>query len=144
MSPQDPTFNRGVWKKLENAIRVLNNKKNILETYVISGPLFMFDTEIKVIESTKNEGVTLPIPHSYFKSILTENHRGTLHIWSFIMPNEAINLEDEKFKNGVLEAFQVPTSKIEKISGLFLWESLLGTKITKDKNKIRKIWKYKL
>ena len=34
------------------------------------------------------------------------------------------------------------TSKIEKISGLFLWESLVGTKVTRDKNKIRKIWKY--
>lgn len=135
MSPQNPSFNRGVWKKLENAVRTLSDKKNILETYVISGPLFLFDTEIKVIASTKNDGVTLPIPHAYFKSILTENHRGTLHIWSFIIPNKE-TAED-------LESFQVTTNKIEKISGLFLWEGLIGTKITNDKNKIRKIWKYK-
>ncbi|WP_405566102.1 DNA/RNA non-specific endonuclease [Polaribacter sp. Asnod6-C07] len=135
MTPQVPSFNKGIWKRLENAVRVLDSQKNILETYVISGPLFLFDTEVKVIDSKKAEGVTLPIPHSYFKSILTENHRGTLHIWSFIIPNEATD-ED-------LETFQVPTSKIEKISGLFLWESLLGTKITRDKNKIKKIWKYK-
>mgnify|MGYP006001400517 CR=1 FL=1 len=96
--------------------------------------MFLFDTEIKVIEATKEDGVTLPIPHAYFKSILTENHRGTLHLWSFIIPNEDT---DKK-----LEDFQVPTSKIEKISGLFLWEGLVGTKVTRDKNKIRKIWKY--
>ncbi|KGL63793.1 DNA/RNA non-specific endonuclease [Polaribacter sp. Hel1_85] len=134
MSPQNPKFNRGIWKKLEAAIRTLNSKKNILETYVISGPLFMFDTEVKVVASKKETGVTLPIPHSYFKSILTENHRGALHLWSFIIPNEET---DEK-----LETFQVATSKIEKISGLFLWESLVGTKVTRDKNKVRKIWKY--
>jgi endonuclease G len=135
MSPQDPSFNRGIWKKLESAIRTLNEKKNILETYVISGPLFMFDKEIKVIGSKKEDGVTLPIPHSYFKSILTENHRGALHMWSFIIPNEETDKE--------LEEFQVATSKIEKISGLFLWESLVGTKITRDKNKLRRIWNYK-
>lgn len=135
MTPQVPSFNKGIWKRLENAVRVLDSNKNILETYVISGPLFLFDTEVKVIESKKETGVTLPIPHSYFKSILTENHRGTLHIWSFIIPNKATD-ED-------LETFQVPTSKIEKISGLFLWEGLLGTKIMRDKNKIKKIWKYK-
>ncbi|PQJ80862.1 DNA/RNA non-specific endonuclease [Polaribacter porphyrae] len=142
MSPQNPSFNKGVWKRLENAVRVLNETKNILETYVISGPLFLFDQEVKVIESKKEEGVTLPIPHAYFKSVLTENHRGTLRIWSFIIPNEPIDLDDPKFEDGVLEHFQVATTKIEKISGLFLWESLVGTKITRDKKKIRKMWKY--
>ena len=142
MSPQVPSFNKGIWKRLENAVRVLNNQKRILETYVISGPLFLFDKEVKMIESTKEDGVTLPIPHAYFKSILTENHRGTLHMWSFIIPNEKIDLKDEKFKDGVLEVFQVPTTKIEKISGLFLWQNLVGTKIMRDKKKIKKMWKY--
>lgn len=141
-SPQNPSFNKGVWKRLENAVRKLNDKKNILETYVISGPLFYFDQEVKMLNSERENGVTLPIPHAYFKSILTENNRGTLHIWSFIIPNEKIDITEDRFKNGILEVFQVPTSKIEKISGLFLWESLLGTKITRDKSKIKKMWKY--
>ncbi len=79
-----------------------------------------------------DNGVTLPIPHAYFKSILTENNRGALHMWSFIMPNEA---SDEP-----LEKFLVPATKIEKLSGLFLWERLVGTKIKREKSRIRKMW----
>lgn len=132
MSPQEPQFNRNIWKKLEEAVRKLNLKKEIFETYVMSGPLFFFDTEVIMMKSTKNEGVTLPIPHAYFKSILTENNRGKLHMWSFIIPNEA--------SNKPLEEFLVETAKVEKISGLFLWKQLVGTKIKREKNRIRKMW----
>ncbi|PCJ63924.1 MAG: DNA/RNA endonuclease G [Bacteroidetes bacterium] len=134
MSPQAPELNRRVWKELEGAVRKLNEGKKILETYVVCGPLFYFDTEVIMMGSEKKDGVTLPIPHAYFKSILTENNRGALHMWSFIIPNEATDKE--------IKDFQVKTSKIEKISGLFLWENLVGTKMRSEKNRIRKIWKH--
>ena len=133
MSPQKPKFNRGIWKKLEDAVRVLDAQKKVLETYVISGPIFNFDMEVVKMESTTENGVTLPIPHAYFKSVLTENNRGALHMWSFIIPNEESDLP--------LEEFQVKTVKIEQYSGLFLWESLGGTKIKREKGRIRKLWK---
>jgi len=133
MSPQEPEFNRQIWKKLESAVRKLNSQAKILETFVISGPIFYFDTEIKTIGSTDEDGVSLPIPHAYFKSILTENNRGALHMWSFIIPND----KSQK----PLEEFQVSTTKVEKYSGLFLWERLVGTKISREKSRIRKIWK---
>ena len=133
MVPQHPDFNRRIWKKLEAAVRLLDADPKVLETYVISGPIFNFNTEVKTIGSTDTNGVSLPIPHAFFKSILTENNRGTLHMWSFIIPNEASNLG--------LDEFLVPTTKVEQYSGLFLWERLVGTKIAREKKRVRKLWK---
>lgn len=133
MSPQKPKFNRNIWKKLEQAIRQLDARKKILETYVICGPIFYFDTDVSIIGAEDNNAVTLPIPHAYFKSVLTENDKGALHMWSFIMPNEP--------SNKPLDEFLVPTTKVEKLSGLFLWERLVGTKIRREKNRIRRMWK---
>ena len=132
MSPQAPNFNRKIWKQLEAEIRRLNDKKSIFETYVICGPVFDFDKPVKNIGTSDGNGVSIPIPHSYFKSILTENSRGTLHMWSFIIPNKGTSKP--------LSDFQVTTAQVEKYAGIQLWQSLLGTKMNKEKNKIRKMW----
>lgn len=134
MSPQKPKFNRDIWKKLESAVRQLDEQKNVFETYVISGPIFNFDVPVLTMPSKRKKGVTLPIPHAYFKSVLTENHRGALHMWSFMIPNE----ETDK----PIEDFLAPTIKVEKYAGLFLWERLMGGKIEREKKRIRKMWKY--
>ncbi len=135
MCPQVPEFNRGIWKELEEAIRKLDAVKENLETYVISGPLFYFDQEVKMLGNDNEKiSVTLPIPHAFFKSVLTERSSGVINMWSFIIPNEK---SDSK-----LEEFLVATSKVEKISGLFLWETLLGTKMINKKKREGKIWKY--
>lgn len=132
MSPQKPRFNRNIWKKLEAAVRKLDAKKRIYETYVICGPIFFFDKPVKIIGSEDENEVTLPIPHAYFKSILTENNKGALHMWSFIIPN--------KYSSKPLKDFLVTTKTVEKKSGLFLWERLTGKKIEREKNKIRRMW----
>jgi endonuclease G len=133
MSPQAPQFNRGIWKDLEDAIRRLDAKSDIWETFVICGPIFLFDKEVKTIGSLEEKGVTLPIPHAYFKSVLTEDNKGRLHMWSFIIPNEGTTKP--------LDEFLVTTSKAEKYSGLFLWERLVGREIEREKQKIRPMWK---
>ena len=132
MSPQEPVFNQYIWKKLEEAVRQLDGQETIFETYVICGPIFYFDVEVLMIGAEDDNGVTLPIPHAYFKSVLTENHKGTLHMWSFVMPN--------KSSDKPLDEFLIPTTKVEKLSGLFLWERLEGSKIKREKNRVRKIW----
>ena len=134
MSPQVPDFNRGLWKQLEEATRRLNAKKSILETYVICGPIFHFDKATELIGARDRNGVTLPIPHAYFKSILTENNRGTLDMWSFILPNER--------SKRPLESFLVPTRKIEQYAGIRLWDRLRGATIERKKrNKRKRMWK---
>jgi endonuclease G len=132
MSPQHPDLNRKIWKDLEGAIRQLNAGKKIYETYVLSGPIFDFNKTVATIGSEDDNGVTLPVPHSYFKSILTENDKGALHMWSFIIPNEV--------SNKTLKHFLAPTTQVEQYSGLFIWERLVGAKIEKEKSKIRKMW----
>lgn len=132
MSPQEPKFNRQIWKNLEGAVRKLDAKKSILETYVICGPIFYFDKAIREIGTEDSNGVSLPIPHAYFKSILTENNKGALHMWSFIIPN--------KHTTKPLKEFLVPTVKVQKIAGIFLWERLSGSKINREKSRIRKMW----
>lgn len=133
MSPQHPKFNRGIWKNLEDAVRELDAKKEVLETYVICGPIFNFDMPIAIIDPTKEKENSLPIPHGYFKSVLTEDDRGRLHMWSFLMPNE-----DTKKP---LSDFLVPARKVERYSGFLLWERLMGKEINKEKEKIRPMWK---
>ena len=65
----------------------------MLETYVIFGPLFYFYKATELIGSEDDNGVTLPIPHAYFKSILTENNRGTLNCGlSSCLTKTAMNL----------------------------------------------------
>ncbi|SHG53248.1 DNA/RNA non-specific endonuclease [Winogradskyella jejuensis] len=135
MAPQRPMFNRGIWKRLEEAVRKLDEQKKVFETYVITGPLFFFDQEIEMIgDDNEDIKVSLPIPHAFFKSVLVENNTGTINMWSFIIPN--------KITSEPLETFLVETSKVEKISGLLLWDTLVGTKMNREKNKIRKMWKH--
>ena len=132
MSPQKPQFNRRIWGELEIAIRNLDSKSRILETYVICGPVFYFDRSVECIGAGDSNEVSIPIPHAYFKSILTENNKGTLNMWSFLMPNEE---SDEP-----LDSFLVPTTLIEKLAGINLWEKLVGKKINREKSRVRKMW----
>jgi len=132
MSPQLPEFNRKIWKELETAVRRLDAKQKILETYVLCGPVFDFVKPVKSIGTADENGVSIPIPHAYFKSILAENHRGTLNMWSFIIPNENTNKS--------LDAFQVSTDDVERYVGIQLWERLVGRQMDKEKKKIRKMW----
>lgn len=132
MSPQKPNFNRRIWKTLESAVRDLNEQKKILETYVICGPIFYFDKPVKFIGKKDNNEVAIPIPNAFFKSVLTENNRGHLNMWSFILPN--------KQARQPLEEFQVATTKVEQYAGIQLWARLEGSKIDAEKKKIRKMW----
>ena len=131
-SPQKGEFNRQIWKELETAVRDLCAKSKVLETYVICGPIFYFDRPIKSIGADDSNEVTIPIPHAYFKSILTENNRGALHMWSFVLPNEESSQS--------LDKFQVPTDLVEKLAGVKLWERLVGRKIDREKSRLRKMW----
>ncbi len=132
MTPQKPQFNRYTWKALETEVRRLDAKPKILETYVICGPIFYFDQPVVSIGAGDSNEVTIPVPHAYFKSILTENDRGTLHMWSFVLPNEKSNKS--------LDKFRVPTTLVEKLAGIKLWERLVGKKIDREKLRVRKMW----
>jgi len=132
MSPQKPNFNRRIWKNLEGAVRDLNENEKILETYVICGPIFYFDKPVEFVGLNDGNEVSVPIPNAYFKSVLTENNRGALNMWSFILPNEQADKP--------LEDYRVPTTKVEQYAGIQLWGRLEGGKIAAEKKRIRKMW----
>lgn len=132
MSPQKPGLNRKKWRELETAVRELNDRSDILVTYVVTGPIFYFDKPTTVI-GAKKEDVSIPIPHAFYKSILTENKRGKFYMRSFIMDNE-----DQG--DTPLADFRVPTEKVEKLAGMILWDQLLGKHILGEKRRRRRMW----
>jgi endonuclease G len=88
---------------------------------------------VESIGTKDDNGVSIPIPNAYFKSILTEDKNGDLHMWSFLLANEK--------SDKPLSSFLVPTKLIEKLSGLILWQSLTGSKIEQEKSQVRAMWK---
>lgn len=132
MSPQKPKFNRGIWKQLEEDVRGL--AATFEEVYVICGPLFDVGKAVKVIgggPKDKND-VVIPVPHSYFKSILAENLNGKLKLWSFIFPNKECREP--------LGSFLCKTSEIEARGGIPLWDRLRGESADKLKTRKGKLW----
>ena len=79
ISPQNPSFNRGGWKKLESQVRswVLSEG----EMYVVTGPILT-----NSIESIGSNSVTVP---SYFYKIVYSKSNDKMI--GLVMPNQKIN-----------------------------------------------------
>jgi endonuclease G, mitochondrial len=91
MSPQKPYFNRRIWRKLESAIRKLNDQDDILETYVLTAPIFYFSKKILTIgDENDRYGIDVPVPHAFVKSVLAEDIKGRLSLWTFEMENRML------------------------------------------------------
>ncbi len=78
MSPQTPSFNRGIWKKLEEQVRQWALEKDSL--YIITGPV------LTRVESTIGENKVV-VPTYYFKVIVDLSPPGHGMI-AFLLPNE--------------------------------------------------------
>ncbi len=135
MSPQKPGFNRKIWKDLESAVRTLNDYKDILETYVLTAPMFYFEREIKTIGPALGRyGIDVPIPHAFCKSVLAENKRGKLKLWTFVMENKELD--------GKIEDYLANTYDVEQVVGGRFWDRISGNDIHKQKETPSKIWDY--
>jgi len=133
MSPQKADFNRHIWRDLEMAIRKLNNKSNILETYVLTAPIFYFDKKIETIgDDTEKYGIDVPIPHAFIKSVLAEDSRGRLKLWTFEMENKKLS--------GKLEDYLVVTYDAEQKVGGRFWDKVAGGDLHTQKRKPGKMW----
>lgn len=135
MSPQRPQFNRRMWRDLEIAIRKLNDRKDVLETYVLTAPVFYFEKTVKTIGDAADEyGIDVPIPHAFVKSILTEDIKGRLSLWTFEMENKRLT--------GNLEDFLVSTYDAEQLVGGRFWDRVSGGDLHEQKKKATKMWSY--
>lgn len=135
MSPQLAQLNRGMWKKLEDAIRVLNDKKEILETYVLTAPIFYFDRTIVTIgDANDNLGIDIPVPHAFVKSVLAEDNRGNLRLWTFKMENQELS--------GKIEDYLTNTYDMEQLVGGRFWDRISGSDLHNQKKENSPIWNY--
>lgn len=83
MSPQEPSFNRGIWKELEEQVR--DWACTFDSIYVVTGPIFT--DNMKRIGPNK-----VAVPPYYFKALLYYSSNKTEAI-AFILPNEKNNKE---------------------------------------------------
>lgn len=133
MSPQKPNFNRRKWKELEEAVRHLNDQDKILETYVLTCPVFYFDRKIETIGDAEDEyGIDVPIPHAFVKSVLAEDSKGKLKLWTFEMENKELD--------GDLEDYLVVTYDAEQLVGGRFWDRISGGDMHKQKKTPIKMW----
>ena len=133
MSPQTASFNTGKWQALEKEVRKLNTRDNVLETYVLTAPIFYFERKIETIGDDSNEyGIDVPIPHAFVKSVLTEDIRGRLSLWTFEMENKKLT--------GELKDYLVSTYDAEQLVGGRFWDRISGGDLHEQKKNPIQMW----
>lgn len=100
MSPQTPSFNRGIWKKLEEQVR---DWVAIYDTlYIVTGPV--------LTDKLPTIGVNqVSVPSYYYKVILDAKKERKESI-GFVMPNKKSNLP--------LQHYVVSVDSVEKLTGI--------------------------
>lgn len=107
MSPQDPSFNRGIWADLEAAVRVMAYENNTV--YVVTGPV-LTDGPYETIG--ENE---VAVPNEYYKVVLDYEEPEVKAI-GFILPNEGSSKS--------LESFATTVNEVEEKTGIDFFPSL--------------------
>lgn len=122
MSPQYPSFNRGIWKKLEEKVRKWARNDTI---YVATGPLFK---EVK--GAIGKNRITVP---GYFYKVIYSSAKGQMI--AFILPNRqgekqlpdyVVTVDEVEAWSGIDFFPQLPDTlqnRLEAFSGYFLWET---------------------
>jgi len=100
MSPQDPSFNRGIWETLESRVRSWAMEKN--GVYVVTGPILK-----NICGSIKN-GI-ISVPCSYYKIVFKDNGNEKIAI-ALILNNQGINSS--------LKSFATSIDYIESLTGI--------------------------
>lgn len=107
MSPQDPSFNRGIWADLEAAVRVMAYENDGL--YVVTGPV-LTDGPYETIG--KNE---VAVPKNYYKVLLDYKEPDVKAI-GFLLPNEGSSKS--------LESFATTVDEVERVTGIDFFTAL--------------------
>lgn len=100
ISPQTPSFNRGIWKKLEELVRTWAIENNTV--YIVTGPVLT--NGLQTIGPNK-----VSIPNYYYKVVLDYSEPSIKGI-GFILPN--IGSKEQ------LQYYTVSIDSVEKLTGL--------------------------
>jgi|TARA_B110000208_G_C11659018_1_gene390901 endonuclease G len=119
MSPQKPSFNRGIWKRLENKVRDWLLLSDSL--YVVTGPVLQ--NTIDVIGANK-----VSVPRAYYKSMVRFKNKKMTGI-GFLLNHEKSAAD--------INTFVLAIDSIEQITNLNFFKNLdtiLQNKIEKNTN----------
>ena len=105
MSPQTPSFNRGIWAKLEDKVRDWALQKN--GVYVVTGPLLN--------KSCGSVNQKIAVPCAYYKIVFKQTKTGVEAI-AFLLPNVG--------SAGSLKQFVVSIDYLETLTGIDFFASL--------------------
>lgn len=106
MTPQDPSFNRGKWKELEEQVREWAAKYH--QVTVFTGPI--------LTNSSKTIGHDHVIVPRQFYKIIYSNVNGNKQVIAFLMPNETLH--------NPLTSYVTNIDQIEQLSGINFFEAL--------------------
>lgn len=113
MSPQDPSFNRGVWKRLEEQVRDWAVQYG--KIYVVTGPVLK--GKLPTIGPSR-----VAIPKYYYKALLVKS-AGTTQAIGFIMRNGS--------SSSPLRSFAVSIDSVERFTGIDFFHSLADSEEVK-------------
>lgn len=100
MSPQNPSFNRGIWKKLEELVRTWAVENNNI--YIVTGPVLKDE-----LTSIGNDKVSVP---KYYYKVILDFSQPSIKGIGFILPNLG---SKESLKN-----YAVSIDNVEKYTGI--------------------------
>jgi len=125
MSPQFPSFNRGIWKSLEEKVR---NWADTYDTvYVVTGPVLN-----EPIDSIGKSKVT--VPKYYYKAVYRSTIKGGTCI-ALVLPNES---GDEP-----LESYVISVDSLETLTNIDFFPALPDSiEQTIEKNINTKKWEF--
>ena len=106
MSPQEPGFNRGIWKNLEEQVRTWAKEYDSI--YVVTGPVL----KDGLVQLGPN-GVSIP---KYYYKVILDNTGDDAKAIGFLMPNEA--------SKEPLEKFAVSVDQVEQETGIDFFNKL--------------------
>lgn len=113
ITPQNPQFNRGYWKKLENHLRELTEDYETLHVFI--GPLYAMHLKQKGVQYIKYQVIgenQVAVPTHFFAVIFVEDMDKQLFSKSYVLPNRLIEPEIP------LSQFLTNLETVEKMSGI--------------------------
>ncbi|XP_038218374.1 endonuclease G, mitochondrial [Zerene cesonia] len=126
MAPQvGQGFNRDSWNRLEKHVRKLTKVYD--NVYCCTGPLYLPRKEADGKTYVKYQVIganTVAVPTHFYKVVVCEAPDGSLHMESYVMPNQ--RLPDET----PVSSYMVPPETIEKAAGLLFFDKIHRSKLT--------------
>lgn len=113
MSPQEPGFNRGIWKRLEDLVRTWAVENKAI--YVVTGPILE-----KGLKTIGTDEVAVP---KYFYKVILDYTDPSIKGIGFIMPNCS--------QSGALQNFTVSIDSVESVTGIDFFCKLPDTEESK-------------